>query len=51
VPDRQIADNAPPAAAVGAFTVIDFVVLVVPHEPPLVVKVKVIEPDSLAPAV
>jgi hypothetical protein len=51
VPDRQIADNAPPAAAVGAFTVIVFVAVVVPHAPPLVVKVKVIEPDSLAPAV
>ena len=34
-----------------AFTVIDFVAVVVPNEPPLVVKVKVIEPDSDAPAV
>ena len=34
-----------------AFTVIDFVAVVVPHEPPLVVKVNVIDPVSDAPAV
>ena len=33
------------------FTVIVLVAVTVPHEPPLVVKVKVIVPDSEAPAV
>ena len=33
------------------FTTIVLVAVVVPHEPPLVVKVKVIVPDSDAPAV
>ena len=52
VPPWQIAVNALPALAVGlAFTVIDFVAVVVPHEPPLVVKVKVMLPLSEAPAV
>ena len=47
-----MAANAAPALAVGlAFTVIDFVAVVVPHEPPLVVKVNVIDPVSDAPAV
>jgi hypothetical protein len=33
------------------FTVIVLVAVVVPHEPPLVVKVKVMVPDSVADAV
>jgi len=38
-----------PVGADGAtFTVIFLVAVVVPHKPPLVVKVKVIEPDSEA---
>ena len=48
----HIADKAAPAFATGfGFTVIVLVAVVVPHEPPLVVKVKVIVPDSDAPAV
>jgi hypothetical protein len=44
VADRQIADNAPPADAVGlAFTVIVLVTTTGAH-PPLVVKVNVIFP-------
>jgi hypothetical protein len=47
-----MADNALPAVAVGlGFTVIDLVAVVVPHEPPLVVRVSVMLPDSEAPAV
>ena len=46
-----MADMAVPAFAIGfGFTVIVLVAVVVPHEPPLVVKVKVILPDSDAPA-
>src|SRR6185312_5414507 len=52
VPPWQIAVNAPPAFAVGfGFTVMVLVAVVVPHDPPLVVNVKVIAPDSDAPAV
>ena len=48
----QIADKAPPALAVGfGLTVIVFVAVVVPQDPPLVVSVKVILPDSPALAV
>ena len=48
----QMADNRLPAVAVGkGFTVIVLVAVVVPQEPPLVVNVKVIVPDSDAPAV
>jgi hypothetical protein len=42
--------DAGPAVLV-AFTVMFFVAVVVPNEPPLVVKVKVILPDSDASAV
>jgi hypothetical protein len=46
-----MAANAPPALAVGfGFTVIVLVAVVVPHEPPLVVKVKVMVPDSVGDA-
>lgn len=52
VPPWHIAANAPPAFAVGfAFTVIVLVVVAVPHEPPFVVSVKVIVPDSVPLAV
>ena len=48
----HIADNPPPALAVGfAFTVMFFVSVTDPHEPPLVVNVNVILPLSDAPAV
>jgi hypothetical protein len=51
VPPWHIADNAAPAFAIGfGFTVIVLVTVVVPHEPPLVVKVKVMVPDSVADA-
>jgi len=45
VPPWQTAVNAPPEFAVGGtFTVTDLVPLVVPHEPPLVVRVRIIDP-------
>src|SRR6185312_4557433 len=46
-----MADNAVPAFAAGfGFTVMVLVAVVVPQAPPLVVNVKVITPDSDAPA-
>jgi hypothetical protein len=47
-----MADNPGPAVAIGFwFTVIVFVAVIIAHKPPLVVKVKVMVPDSVADAV